>query len=344
MPHRFPHDPGRALPAAGGQPLQSLYLRRHPDHRRPPALAGGQPVGGQPQLGQQGGRARPRRSAHLPGRRLARGVQRQDVHGQHPRSSPQHGHPENQRLRLYRLARARFPDGQRRLVAPHQHAHRPGRQRLRHRLVRQAGLPRRVQRGRLGPHQRPDLQGLLSRHEGGDRTGPGKEDRQGADRAVGGQERVVFSPRAAVVAGTGGEQEAGTRHASGPGEDRLPGRGRGPATPRPVGPARDRRHRRGRRLPASLPGRFGLCAGLESAAAHGGGESGRGEPAFRGRRPLAGGAPVRRLRSAASAPGEALGGRRGPGCPRGGRDRPQSPPHGLVRRRAARRRGSGTGP
>ena len=46
---------------------------------------------------------------------------------------------------------------------------RPRRQRLPHRLVRQASVPRRQQRGRLGPHQRPHLQDQLSRHEAGDR-------------------------------------------------------------------------------------------------------------------------------------------------------------------------------
>ena len=147
-PALLPHHPGRPLPAAGGPALQPVHLRRHQDDRRPPPL-----------------RRRERRTAAttaptraggghahcglmmLPRRRLAGGVPRPALHGQHPRPAHQRGRARSRRAPA--TSPAHGPDF---LLANDAWARfinltlRPRRQRLPDRLVRQAGLPPRRRR------------------------------------------------------------------------------------------------------------------------------------------------------------------------------------------------------
>ena len=160
-PALLPHHPGRPLPAAGRAALQPVHLRRHQDDRRPPPLRRREPARRQQPLRQRRRRPRPLRPDVLPRRHLAGGVPRPALHGQHPRPAAQRGRARSRRARGYVADHG--PDfllANDALGAVHQPALRPGRQRLPHRLVRQAGLP--PQRaGDLGPHQRPHLQDQL---------------------------------------------------------------------------------------------------------------------------------------------------------------------------------------
>ncbi len=196
----LPHHSGRPLSSPGRQPLQSAHLRRHQDDRRSPALAGGQSVGGQQQIRHERRRPRPLRADVLSRRRLAPGISRPALHGQHPRPTHQHGHAQAQGLRLRRLARQGPALGERFVGPLHQHALRPRRQRLRHRLVRQASLPH-AQRRCLGPHQRPHLQDQPSRLEAGGWHRFAEEDGFGAGGVSTARERLVRSACAADFAG-----------------------------------------------------------------------------------------------------------------------------------------------
>ena len=105
------------------------------------------------------------------------------------------------------VARPRFPAGQRRLGAVHQPALRAGRQRLHDRLVRQAGVPHRRRR-HLGPHQRPDLQDLLSRTKPVTGVDLPRKQRRGTGAIATERERLVSCATPAGLAGTGGRQDA----------------------------------------------------------------------------------------------------------------------------------------
>ncbi len=105
VPHRLRHPaplsrhPGRPLRAAGRAALQPVHLRRHQDDRRPSPLRRRQPARRQRPLRRGRRRPRPRRRDDLPGRRLARGVPRLDLHEQHPRRPAQPRHPRARRAR-----------------------------------------------------------------------------------------------------------------------------------------------------------------------------------------------------------------------------------------------------
>ena len=103
-PAPVPHHPGRPVPAAGGQALQPLHLRRHQDDRRPPPLRRRQGAARrQRPLGRGRRRPRPRRRDDLSrGRRLAGGVSRRDLHEQHPRLPDEHGPSASERDRASR--------------------------------------------------------------------------------------------------------------------------------------------------------------------------------------------------------------------------------------------------
>ena len=113
IPASLPHDPGGPVRAAGGPTFQSIYVRRHQDDRRSPALPRSQPARRQRPLRLRRRRPCPFRRDDLPGGFLAGRIPGLTLHEQHPRRPDQPRHPDAPRIGLRRLACPRLSAGQR---------------------------------------------------------------------------------------------------------------------------------------------------------------------------------------------------------------------------------------